>query len=235
MNTIKYLYVKGLHGKTDVNMQFNKKLNVILGKNGTGKTTISNMIAHIMRGDIYKFIYIKFDKIEFGFHDGSEYEIKQSNKKYKDKKENHYHIDLTLKNIFTNESDISENICTRNPHKKNFNVNYVDNGKKTPDFWYWPANRSLDEASKISEKDRGFHPQYRGFQEILFGPFTAKSGYMTFGEILDEIKNIYVQYLSYKNKSIEGKFNELNNLINKLSKSDELTIENSKKLQQFPL
>lgn len=230
MNTIKYLQVKGLHGKTDVNMEFNKNLNVILGKNGTGKTTISNMIAHIMRGDLYKFVYIEFEKIEFGFHNGKKYELTQSNKKYKSKKENHYHVDLKLVNLISDETEIYENICTINPHRKNFNINYVNNDRRISEFWYWPANRSLDEASKIFEKERGYPSGHSRFQQILFGPFTAKSGYMTFGEILNEIKNIYVQYLSYKNKSIEEKFNELNNLINKLAKNDELTTEDSKEL-----
>lgn len=230
MNTIKYLHVKGLHGKTDVNMKFNRKLNVILGKNGTGKTTISNMIAHIMRGDIYKFIYIEFEKIEFGFHDGKKYVITQSNKKYKNKKENHYHIDIKIVNVITGNSVGSDNICSKYPHKKNFNIDYIDYDRKIPDFWYWPANRSLDEASRISEKGRSYHPSYRSFQEILFGPFTAKSGYMTFSEILNEIKNIYVQYLSSKNTSIEKKFNELKKLINKISEENEITNENSKEL-----
>jgi predicted ATPase len=47
---IKSLVVRGLHGKFDFDLDFNEDINIITGKNGSGKTSILKVIWYILSG-----------------------------------------------------------------------------------------------------------------------------------------------------------------------------------------
>ena len=49
---IKYFKVTKLFGKQDVELTFNKDLNILTGKNGSGKTTIIKLIWYLLSGNI---------------------------------------------------------------------------------------------------------------------------------------------------------------------------------------
>ena len=56
--------IHGFWGEYNVALQFYDDLNFIIGRNGSGKTTIINLIAAALRGDIATLYSISFDKIE---------------------------------------------------------------------------------------------------------------------------------------------------------------------------
>lgn len=194
MIKIKTLNIKKLHGYLDVDLVFNEGLNVIHGKNGIGKTTISNIIAHIARGDIHKFVHLKFDRIDYELHNLSKYSIIQTDYEYKNNSKNHYHanvefIDHNLESLaLDNFSPLpqTKNICSYSPSRFEFKTNYLKTGEDH--FWYWPANRFSLEKIEDNRKSARFDSN----------PFLAKSEFMTFVEILSQIKNLYINYASEK-------------------------------------
>lgn len=56
--------IYGLFGKENVSMTFDKIVNIYIGENGLGKTTILNCIYYILRSDYRKLANIPFDKFE---------------------------------------------------------------------------------------------------------------------------------------------------------------------------
>lgn len=56
--------IYGLFGKESVSMRFDKIVNIYIGENGLGKTTILNCIYYILRSDYRKLANIPFDRIE---------------------------------------------------------------------------------------------------------------------------------------------------------------------------
>lgn len=55
--------VEGLHDQLDVDLEFTSGLNIVYGKNGTGKTTILHLIANALELDFRRFAYLKFHRI----------------------------------------------------------------------------------------------------------------------------------------------------------------------------
>ncbi len=58
------LNVDRLYGKYNYNVDFNKDITMLYGKNGCGKTTVLNLITDIITGQIYKLFYYEFNNIE---------------------------------------------------------------------------------------------------------------------------------------------------------------------------
>jgi hypothetical protein len=55
--------VEGLHDQFDVDLEFTSGLNIVYGKNGTGKTTILHLIANALELDFKRFAYLQFRRI----------------------------------------------------------------------------------------------------------------------------------------------------------------------------
>ncbi|ENF15787.1 ATP-binding protein, partial [Escherichia coli] len=64
MNIITNVNIIGLWGNQDINIAVNDKTNFIIGVNGTGKTTLINLLAAALTIDIEKLIRIEFSSIE---------------------------------------------------------------------------------------------------------------------------------------------------------------------------
>ncbi|WP_272581884.1 AAA family ATPase [Providencia sp. PROV269] len=71
MNIITSISVKGLWGTQDLDIEVNKKTNFIIGVNGTGKTTLINLLAAALTLDISKLARIEFTQIEIRLKDVS--------------------------------------------------------------------------------------------------------------------------------------------------------------------
>lgn len=63
MNYVESVQIFGFWGDRHVEVKFNKDLNFLIGKNGTGKTTIINLISAAMRADISVLYSISFSKL----------------------------------------------------------------------------------------------------------------------------------------------------------------------------
>lgn len=73
---LEYIKIIGLFGTQNVEMQFDKMVNIYIGENGLGKTTILNCIYYILEKKFDKLIDIDFDKIVVKFkNDQKDYEV----------------------------------------------------------------------------------------------------------------------------------------------------------------
>lgn len=64
MNIVSSISVDGLWGYFNFKTNVDEKINYIIGTNGTGKTTVINLIAAALTADSYKLDKIEFSKIE---------------------------------------------------------------------------------------------------------------------------------------------------------------------------
>src|SRR5690554_1458092 len=61
---IKSIYIKKLHDSYNYEINFNEDVTILYGLNGSGKTTILNIISYIISGQLYKLFNYDFDLIE---------------------------------------------------------------------------------------------------------------------------------------------------------------------------
>lgn len=60
---LEYIRIIGLFGRCNVELHFNKEVNIYIGENGLGKTTILNCIYYILKKRYEKLVGINFDRI----------------------------------------------------------------------------------------------------------------------------------------------------------------------------
>lgn len=75
-NNIKRFQIYNLFNYMNVDLDLDKEVNIFLGENGLGKTTILNCLYYTMNGRFEKLRDITFEKIKITFSDDQEYEIK---------------------------------------------------------------------------------------------------------------------------------------------------------------
>ena len=64
---IKSLHIEKLWGYRNINLSFNKDVNIIIGPNASGKTTILNLLRFILSPDFIQLRDIEFEKVKIGF------------------------------------------------------------------------------------------------------------------------------------------------------------------------
>ena len=69
--------LEGIHGHQAVHQPLGEGLNIIFGKNGSGKTTFLHVLANLLERDIERFCHIKFDTIQIVTSEGSEIRLRQ--------------------------------------------------------------------------------------------------------------------------------------------------------------
>lgn len=70
--------IKALYGFFDYNVTLNRDLTFIYGENGSGKTTVLNMLDHVVSGEIYKLFKYNFKKIVVYYEKSNEVEMKST-------------------------------------------------------------------------------------------------------------------------------------------------------------
>ncbi len=99
---IKHIEAQGVLGRFDIDQEFQEGVNVLFGRNGTGKTTLLHILANLLNGDYKRFAFIKFKRIQVQLDDGTNIAI------LRNKIEKDYYIDVTINNDF-----VAKNISTR--------------------------------------------------------------------------------------------------------------------------
>lgn len=64
---LEYIEIYGLFGKYNIYIPFEKQVNIFIGENGIGKTTILNIIYFTLTGNFRKLLNINFKKINIKF------------------------------------------------------------------------------------------------------------------------------------------------------------------------
>lgn len=72
--------LQGIHGHQEVQQPLSDGLNLLFGKNGTGKTTFLHVLANLLERDIERFCHVKFDMIEVITSRGTEIRLRQFGK-----------------------------------------------------------------------------------------------------------------------------------------------------------
>lgn len=75
LSSLKLFEITNLFHQFDVRLPFDNSVNIFLGENGMGKTTILNCIYYVLSGQIDKLSSISFDSIKVTFDDEVELEI----------------------------------------------------------------------------------------------------------------------------------------------------------------
>lgn len=66
---IKSIEAESVLGRFNISQEFQKDVNVLYGKNGTGKTTLLHILANLLNGDYKRFAFIDFKKIRVQLDD----------------------------------------------------------------------------------------------------------------------------------------------------------------------
>jgi len=136
--TVRYVRAVGIHGRYDLELEFNPDVNILYGKNGTGKTTLLHILANILNGDFERFAFLPFETIEVHLDDKREIKLRE----YTNRENNKIDVYLNEKEIssFT-ASEAKEKLRKSSPTRKPL----------LPTA-YFPAFRTLIEASGQEEE-----------------------------------------------------------------------------------
>ena len=55
--------ILGLHGRYDFGIKFSRDVNILYGRNGTGKTTVLHVLANLLNGSLDRFAFLRFHSI----------------------------------------------------------------------------------------------------------------------------------------------------------------------------
>lgn len=72
---LKLFEINNLFNQFNVRLPLDEKVNIFLGENGMGKTTILNCLYYVLSGNIEKLNNIIFDAISLTFIDGEKISI----------------------------------------------------------------------------------------------------------------------------------------------------------------
>ena len=66
---VKSIEATGIYGRFDMTMEFEPGVNVVYGKNGTGKTTLVHILANALNGEFARFAFLIFESIQVQLDD----------------------------------------------------------------------------------------------------------------------------------------------------------------------
>lgn len=201
------LKIKNLHDLYNYDVSFNDDITFLYGANGSGKTTILNIIEAITTGSLYKLFQFKFNKIEvFYGNEKKTQKIKILDDRFNRRikvffQDNEYFInEIEVKRVTS--SDHRELTELRNLY---FRENEIMNVlKKTFNYVYLPLDRNINITDSNSE-----YEYYR--TRIRNRQFNLNNNYINDFDSLDfkilKIQNIIEdQYMIMSAKT--GKIND---------------------------
>ena len=69
-SSISRIEAHGLFGRSDLAVNLRPDVNILYGRNGSGKTTILHILANVMNGSLERFAFLRFSDISMFTHDG---------------------------------------------------------------------------------------------------------------------------------------------------------------------
>ena len=194
---IKRIEAEGVLGRFDINQEFQEGVNVLFGKNGTGKTTLLHILANLLNGDYKRFAYTEFKTIRVQLNDETNIVVS----KQRAEKDSYINVningDLVAKDLSTREileqkeaREVLE-LSARNYRERI--PRWLGNEENTPilPVAYFPAFRTMIEAWTSAEY-KARHPKEiqflsTSFARDLFGSFVPSLNYPSPIEIEREL------------------------------------------------
>ena len=75
---VKRISADDIYGRFGLTQDFEPGVNVIHGRNGTGKTTLLHILANVLNGDYHRFVYLPFSSITLTLSDDTAIVLRRS-------------------------------------------------------------------------------------------------------------------------------------------------------------
>ncbi|NES18123.1 MAG: ATP-binding protein [Symploca sp. SIO3E6] len=188
---IKHIKAEGVLGRFDIDQEFQEGVNVLFGKNGTGKTTLLHILANLLNGDYKRFAFTEFKTIRVQLDDKTNIFVS----KHKTKKDSY--INVTINDEYIAKGIPTEEIKQEQYTEEKINwprVHVFTDSRivrKSQDdeglepilpVAYFPAFRTMIEAWASTEDRLLINPQNiqvisTNFARELFGSFVPSLNY----------------------------------------------------------
>jgi len=195
---IKHIEAQGVLGRFDIHQEFQEGVNVLFGKNGTGKTTLLHILANLLNGDYKRFAYTEFKVIKVQLNDKTNIVVS----KKKGEKDSYINVtvnddcvaeNLSTREILKQDQDREERVVPSNAYRERMVRQLQDDEDVAPilPVAYFPAFRTMIEAWASAES-RLRHPKEiqilsTNFARELFGSFVPSLNYPSPIEIEREL------------------------------------------------
>jgi len=259
-NFIKSIKAEGVLGRFDIYQEFQEGINVLFGRNGTGKTTLLHILANLLNGDYKRFAFIDFKSIKVQLNNGTDIAI------LKREIEKDSYIDVTISNEALKSFSIKEIIAEEQERLReerllapNFYiyrekiVREQDNESINPilSVAYFPAFRTMIEAwtSSVRYRTNSLIKNRllsTNFARDLFGSFVPSLDYPSLIEIEYELSR-EINAVVLEVAKADGKYfgDSISSIFQVLSKNSRLSEESenileeidslARKLEDYPL
>jgi len=200
-NFIKKVEIEGVHSRFDVVHTFNSGINILFGKNGTGKTTILHILANVLLGDFERFVYLDFKNIKLELSNKKTVQLQKKGGRIKVKingEEHKNYIEEEVKKKDQKQKELINESATR--QLPLFYEESRELNKTILPISYFPAFRTMLEAwaSQRLRRDyrlvrripRDYAPRHivvTNFARDLFGSFIPEINYASPIEIEYEL------------------------------------------------
>lgn len=219
-SSIRRIKINGLFGTHNIDIAFDSSVNVFVGENGLGKTTILSCIYFLLTGNLEKLYEINFKSIAI-FFDGDAKEYKVYNKVYNklyDKKlinqnfKYYENYQKSFRNALLHGDDNLIRIYLNSFNEKN--KNYIIGINETIEA---NIKRIEEIKNKIKEKIL-YLPTYRRIETNLDSKllhdlqiYDNKEFLIKFG--MDDVKELIDETIDKIRKSAIDGFNEINSIL----------------------
>lgn len=79
MSKIKAVFIEKMWGYKDVHLELNESINFLIGVNGSGKTTIINIISNALSVDVGQLLVLPFSELAILFTKGEMIRVEKTN------------------------------------------------------------------------------------------------------------------------------------------------------------